>query len=582
MKKVAIACAIFFLSFHATAQTYLNCDFSDGIPTDFTLIDNDGLTPSVDMQKMGFEVGKPWIALNPNGETNLAACSTSWYSPSGQSDDWMITPNFTIDTDKAVLTWRAKASDKKYRDGYAVYISTTGGKTIADFDKANPLFTVDQEESSWTDHSVDISAYKGKTVSLAFVNNSTNKSRLFIDDIYAGEHSKVYCTLDLGSGTPDYGDITISGKAFTKEKTAVTGYTIGLEYGGNTYTQDFTSTLNPGETLPFTLDKKLPVGNHETVPYSVWIKSGDDKYVLSTNITSYPRKVVAEELTGTWCAWCVRGIVSLAKIKANDSKWFIGVAAHQGDVMTSDYTSGAAAFCSSDGLPTGVINRKYKCDPKDFESTGLNAFEKEPVLVAMNLEAKLDMNTKVVTSDTKLWFNKANSAANYRLAYAIIENDVHKAGDKKYNQNNAAYCDNQHGEMGGYEKRPSIIVSDSMYFQEVARYYDVDFNGIEGSVPSVVNADETIDYPHSFTLPDNILDYNNTELIVLLIDQSDDHIVNAINLPLGTSDGIDNHTSTEIKEVARYNINGMRLTSPTKGINIVKLTNGKTVKVMVR
>lgn len=46
MKKTAIACAFFFLSFHATAQTYLSCDFENGIPNSFVLKDYDGNTPS--------------------------------------------------------------------------------------------------------------------------------------------------------------------------------------------------------------------------------------------------------------------------------------------------------------------------------------------------------------------------------------------------------------------------------------------------------------------------------------------------------------------------------------------------------
>jgi hypothetical protein len=36
------------------------------------------------------------------------------------------------------------------------------------------------------------------------------------------------------------------------------------------------------------------------------------------------------------------------------------------------------------------------------------------------------------------------------------------------------------------------------------------------------------------------------------------------------------------KEVARYNLNGVRLLTPVKGINIVKLSNGKTVKEIVK
>ena len=47
--------------------------------------------------------------------------------------------------------------------------------------------------------------------------------------------------------------------------------------------------------------------------------------------------------------------------------------------------------------------------------------------------------------------------------------------------------------------------------------------------------------------------------------------------------GIDKTTtSTDIEEVARYSVNGQRLSAPTKGLNIVKYSNGSVKKVAVR
>ena len=47
--------------------------------------------------------------------------------------------------------------------------------------------------------------------------------------------------------------------------------------------------------------------------------------------------------------------------------------------------------------------------------------------------------------------------------------------------------------------------------------------------------------------------------------------------------GIDNTTtSTDVEEVARYSVNGQRLSAPTKGLNIVKYSDGSVKKVAVR
>ena len=46
--------------------------------------------------------------------------------------------------------------------------------------------------------------------------------------------------------------------------------------------------------------------------------------------------------------------------------------------------------------------------------------------------------------------------------------------------------------------------------------------------------------------------------------------------------GIDKTTtSTDVKEVSRYSVNGQRLVGPTKGLNIVKYSDGSVKKVAV-
>ena len=47
--------------------------------------------------------------------------------------------------------------------------------------------------------------------------------------------------------------------------------------------------------------------------------------------------------------------------------------------------------------------------------------------------------------------------------------------------------------------------------------------------------------------------------------------------------GIDKTTtSTDVEEVSRYSVNGQRLVGPTKGLNIVKYSDGSVKKVAVK
>ncbi len=593
MNKSAIACsAIFFLSFHANAQTYFQCDFSKGIPAEFTLIDNDGNTPSTDMANEGFAVGTPWIAAAPKGESNLTACSTSWYSTSGTSDDWLITPAFTVTDDNVQLSWRAKASDKRNSDGYAVYISETGGKTIADFDKSAPLYSTEKEASEWTSHSVSLDAYKGKTVTIAFVNNSTDKNRLYIDDITAAVKSDVTVAVTSDRGTPRLGETEIVVSTTNLSDTPIDGYDLTLAYDGKEYTQHIDATLPAGGYDDVVLDKKITLEKYKPVPFTVTVKAGDNKFTTQSDLTAYQRHIICEEGTGTWCGYCVRGLVFVDSLKNTAADWAIPIAAHSGDPMYSAYTPKALNYMSTSGLPAGSVNRKSKVDPSSFFTVGKKLFDRETVLVDIDVQASLDEASRSVTSSTTLHFADKGKNTNYGLSYVIVENNVHHPsnGDTNHTTNgymqHNSYAGGEEGSMGGYENLDEWVSSDLMYYQAVGRGYIGDFDGEAGSVPADYKADEAITYEKDFTLPTNILDDANTRLIVILVDKSDGHVVNALSVPLGHNEttGIASVTTApQTQGITRYyNADGTQSSSLHTGLNIVRRADGKTVKIMIR
>lgn len=554
MRYLSVLCGVFFLaSAGCKAQTYLECDFSQGIPSDFILIDNDGLTPSQDMKNIGFDEGTAWIVATPKNSSNKAACSTSWYQPAGQSDDWLITPPIYIADEHAILKWRAMAYDKKYRDGYSVYVSTTAGVTLDDFERDHPLLKVPAEEAEWKLHKVSLDSYKGQTIRIAFVNDSEDKSRLFVDDIFVGVSSTVLLTLNMDTRVPTMGPTDVCGIAYTEEEDPVHGFTIGLEYGGNTYTQHFDDILVAGKPVAFTLDEKLPLGFHEELPYTIWISDENSRYALSSHIISYPRKVVCEEGTGTWCGWCVRGIVALDSLRRGCADWAIAIAAHGSDPMANDYVGAISPYLRSGGYPDGTVNRLVSCDPGKFVQTARNVFLTEKTLVAMNMEVSYssrssynvprsskymvaDGQEESVNATTHLWFADNHPEANYRLAFAIVENDVHQPNDRGYNQHNY-YSGGGSGVMGGYENMSDPVPASQMWYQDVARGFVDEIVGLPGSVPQSIAADEEVAFDVSFPLPDGILDVNNVVIVCMLIDQDDEHIVNAVEVPLFSSDG---------------------------------------------
>ncbi|MBN4062409.1 choice-of-anchor J domain-containing protein, partial [Bacteroidales bacterium AH-315-I05] len=169
-------------------------DFQNGIPGTWTIIDNDGLTPNTSVSQFT----NAWIGAEDfDNAADTVAMSTSWYTPAGQSDDWLITPAITLTTNN-VLAWEAEAQDPAFPDGYEVRISTVG-PTIADFLANTALFSIAAESGGvWTQRTVDLQAagYSNQTVYIAWRNNSNDQFILMVDDISVGDQAQFDAAID--------------------------------------------------------------------------------------------------------------------------------------------------------------------------------------------------------------------------------------------------------------------------------------------------------------------------------------------------------------------------------------------------
>ncbi|MBW8522573.1 choice-of-anchor J domain-containing protein [Chryseobacterium chendengshani] len=144
--------------------------------TNWTLYNVDGLTPNSSVSY----VNAAWI---PSVEEagNSIAMSTSWYTPAGTSNDWMVSPAITLPAGTNTLYWHAKSYDPTYKESYKVYISTTGN-AVANF--TTPALTVNLEEATWQNKSIDLSSYAGQTIYIAFQNFSNDAFLGGIDNVH--------------------------------------------------------------------------------------------------------------------------------------------------------------------------------------------------------------------------------------------------------------------------------------------------------------------------------------------------------------------------------------------------------------
>lgn len=153
----------------------------NGPITQWTLYNQDNLVPAT---QVSF-VNAAWIQSLSEFDNNVAL-STSYYTPAGVANDWMVSPAITLAAGTSTLYWHARAYDATYPDSYKVYVSTTGNAP-ANF--TTPALTVGNgtstgEATTWQNKSLDLSSFAGQTIYIAFQNFSNDMYLLGIDNVY--------------------------------------------------------------------------------------------------------------------------------------------------------------------------------------------------------------------------------------------------------------------------------------------------------------------------------------------------------------------------------------------------------------
>lgn len=330
-------------------------------------------------------------------------------------------------------------------------------------------------------------------------------------------------------GEPCKFDFSVKNLSAVVVRNLQVGYSID---GGEETVCDFKATMGSNIDKSFTIehDGFDVVGNHTLKLCVVSINGKDDAYapnselVLGLNVkNSLPiQRIIVEEGTGTWCPNCPRGIVAVHKASEAFPDRFIGIAVHRQDAMeTNSY-----AELQFDGYPSSYINRNLKSsiDPSfdAFKTAVNNVSERVPVMgVEANAEYT-DATKSKISVEALTTFVSEHKGIDYRLSFVLLEDGV-----KGYTQAN-----NYAGgsvEMGGFEKLPNPATID---MDHVARM-NYSYNGIEGSIPADVEADQTTTYKTTLDVPSTIQNPDNCDLVVLVLDANTGKIENGVKVALG-------------------------------------------------
>jgi hypothetical protein len=181
MKKVLAVLLLSVSGFVNAQSELLNEDFSNGLPSTWTVYDLDGNTPGNSI------FANAWVTYQTPFDTCVA--STSYYvddngdeDSTGTSADYLVTPRVSLLTFGNMLQWDAKSGDGSYPDGYEVYVSTTDS-LVANF--TTQIKLVHSEKPYWKSYSINLADYGfvNQDVFVAFKNSTKNGYVLQIDNV---------------------------------------------------------------------------------------------------------------------------------------------------------------------------------------------------------------------------------------------------------------------------------------------------------------------------------------------------------------------------------------------------------------
>lgn len=234
--------------------------------------------------------------------TDSCAFSTSYYSPVGAANDFMWTPVIGPLPANSILSWNAVTYDPSYPDGYEVRIMTiapTGGTGVIGNQLTNStmIFSTAAEATSWTTHSVNLSAYTGQSVYIGFRNMSNDKFLLLIDDIKV-EVQVNYDAQLLSTDTMHYTiepqsqrtSNMIRGVVRNNGLNALTNVMLNLTVFDGTMTQVYTAnsptlaSLASNATATLTVGAYTPPSNPDLYTYQYTVSHANTDQVPANNM----------------------------------------------------------------------------------------------------------------------------------------------------------------------------------------------------------------------------------------------------------------------------------------------------------
>ena len=288
-----------------------------------------------------------------------------------------------------------------------------------------------------------------------------------------------------------------------------------------------------------------------------------------------------------WCQYCPRGIALMENLAHKYGDDFIGIAIHTGrgyePLNCEDYAWKAAEYKSR---PSLTMNRDLTLGSY-IAQTEFETERSKGAYMDLEVSAMWDKEKNNITVTPTVTFRLNREEAPYGFAYVLTED-----GMSSHNWKQANFYTGQtqfHGitdELDYFVNAPGTIYNLENNFVAIAA--DGVMTARTGHLKAPIKADEAQSHTYVFKNINSkkvIQKKENLRVCVLLINTNTGKIENAAKCSIsefkttGIS-SVSEGTRTAI-EAERYTLDGRRITTPQKGINIVKYSDGRVSKEVV-
>lgn len=542
MKKLLFTVSALLLAGNSFSQTIMseNFDAATTLPTGWTQLNIDGLTPDANVNFMGTS---GWIVRpKATGSLDNQAVSTSWYAPAGTSNDWLISPSIPVPAvGSNVVQFDAMAPDAQYLDGFKVYISTS--PITASALPTTAALTVPAAANTYTTYSASLASYAGQNIYVAIQNYSNDKFLLYVDNfkvrtIINNDAILTSATLARYSALSTNNNLVLNVK--NDGANAITALTVNWN-DGTDHSQTITGlNIAPGASANVTHPTAVSYATVVEKNINITITAVNGA-VDATDVTAskkfntvsqiVDKNVVIEEGTGTWCGWCPRGAVAMEYMYNTYPTRFIGVAVHNGDPMTvAEYDNGA----DLSGFPGCNVDRAMK-----DESVSSTLFEgyynaRKDLVVPASISATASGTGANISVAVSATFKTVFANSNYRLGVVMIEDNVEGTASG-YNQTNYYSSTSQNLALNGaghdWQASPNPVPAAQMSYDHVGRALLGGYDGQASSVPTAITNNQVVNYTFNYTVPATSRKWYMSAIAVL-IDNTTGEIINATKVPL--------------------------------------------------